>query len=173
MPKLALAIEFEEVEGRKLQPEAVRPPFNETRTWHPILHQTAGNGCQNHYLWASLLEPHPEYVPGLTRLSRCYEGSLIGWKITGSPSLDQLLEYRETIRLLIHPECNCNTSYRHLEEGYYPFDLSSLSLLTAEALPHFRHLNQLLQPEPEGLGLIEGSRWNPHWNLLLLGENSD
>lgn len=38
---------------------------------------------------------------------------------------------------LIHPDCNC--SYRDLEEGYYPIDLTSLPLLTAESLPQESH----------------------------------
>lgn len=64
-------------------------------------------------------------------------------------------------------------SYRDLEEGYYPFDLKNLSLLTIEVLPQWANLNELLQPEPEGLGIIASLHYHPRWKLLLLGYNSD
>lgn len=70
-----------------------------------------------------LLTPKPDAVSSLKALNQLYEGSLLGWRITKSPHLDDSLAYWENIRSLLHSDCDCNDSYRDLEEGYYPFDL--------------------------------------------------
>lgn len=171
LPQLVLAVEIFPESHPPPIPKSVKPPFSSNRVWHPICHQTAGNACQSRYLWATLLTPHPDALRGMITLNNRYESSLLGWDITGSPTLDDLNQYQQDIQTLIHPNCSCNATYRDLAEAFYPFDLSCLSVLTAESIPD--DLDSLLTPKPESASWLESLNWHQAWKLILLGKNCD
>ena len=171
LPQLVLAVEVKP-EHNEL-PECSRPQFNTSRTWYPICHKTAGNGCYSRYLWATLLEPRPDVLRGLFTLNNRYKGSLCGW--LSRPSFDSLVAYRKSIQSLVHPHANCNRTYQDLAEAFYPFDLDCLNLLSSETLPE--DLDTLLEPQPELLDPLDLlsllPNYSPKWKLLMLGQNCD
>jgi hypothetical protein len=132
------------------------------RPWFAIGHQHAGILCAQLHIVATPLTIRPSAWEGVAKLGRRWYGSSVG---RFSPSLTLLNEYRDSVRQLLHADCD--QSYEVFGEAVYPIDLDYLSTITTETTirPH-----DLIDWDPDyKIPLMPiGS-----WKLLILDTNSD
>lgn len=138
--------------------------FKKTRTFLPLQHQTAGLGCHQHYMFATVLKPrHPEKIKKLC--DHWYESNAGIF----SASLNEVNEYRTEINDLFGVDCN--GTYTFFEEGLYPIDLNEGSL-------EKMCIDRNLPKELDDLVIWESKMHRifgfiGRWKLFILGENSD
>jgi hypothetical protein len=94
------------------------PVLDERHEWLALAHQTGGVSCTRHEMVALRLEARPEVAAHMKHVAVERYGSDLttGW----SMSLSALRGYGDAIAPL---GLNCEYSYRHLGEGFYPADL--------------------------------------------------
>lgn len=142
------------------------------KPWKPakIEHTTAGLRCQIFYLYGLLLEPKPQVYQNMLGLN----GKWLGTNLNCFHiELDEILAYRKDVKNWF--KLDCNYSHRYLAEALYPLDIDatesgkSLSRLTNTVLPE--DLSELVQKPKTGKASLRIPIL--HWQLFILGKNSD
>ncbi len=138
--------------------------FKKGRAWQGIVHQTAGHGCHQHYMYGTLIKPRSKLMSKIQQITQHWLDSDCG--MGGGVALDEILEYRKQLQEEL--EVDCNHSYLDLEEGIYPIDctIKNLRKLSAEKFP--KELDSLIKWNKDG------PYFHPvDWRLYILGENCD
>jgi hypothetical protein len=129
-----------------------------------IVHQTAGHGCHQQYVYGMILKP--KKLPEMELLARNYYASEIGCY---SQSLNDIIKYRDTLDRLFGVDCNY--TYREFEEGFYPIDFSKENLeklaVDAASIPDPDSMIAWKESFDRVVGCIG------RWGLFILGENCD
>ncbi len=142
------------------------------KPWKPVKIEqtTAGLRCGIYYLYGLLLKPKPEVYQNMLGLN----GKWLGTNLNAYPILlDEILAYRKNIKNWF--KLDCNYSHRYLAEALYPLDIDatesgkSLSRLTDTVLPE--DLSELVQKPKTGKASLRIPIL--HWQLFILGKNSD
>lgn len=162
LPLLVLGVRVKDWEFKD-EENARDYKFAKTRTWHRIVHQTAGLACHQKHLTGTIITPKTgEVAMGLSGIATEWYDSNVG---IGGASLENILKYRES---LLKIGLDCNYSYPDFEEGFYPIDPEYARQISAEPLPS--NLDDLIEWD-SGLSRAIGSI--NRWGLWVLGPNSD
>jgi hypothetical protein len=163
LPSLILGIEVKPWEFEKPDMQRVYN-FKPGRTWVNLAHQTAGIGCHQHYIHATVLTPVSEKVRyGMTALQEKWLDSNVGAFGVGLKSLN---DYSADLRHLFGADCN--QSHRCFEEGIYPIDVEYVKDMVADDLP--KDLDDLIEWKDgwsRALGCIN------RFGFWVIGENCD
>ena len=139
--------------------------FNPGREWVKIQHQCGGMMCHQEYFIGTYLAPKDGGTTDRLRsLADKWLDSNVG---AFEVSLNDLLEYRDDLKLLFGADCN--NSYSLFREGLYPIDVEFLPALTND-LEEVKDYDNLIKWE-SGFDRAVGSIGR--WNLVVLGENCD
>lgn len=138
--------------------------FKATKKWLKIAHQTAGHGCNQHYMIATILNPTKTAKKLMKELNNIWLDSDCG---VFGVELDSIKFYREK---LLSYNLDCNNSYHNFEEGIYPIDFTNETLrkLTNDSFP--TDLDNLIKFDTK-ISKFCGSINRFH--LYILGENCD
>jgi len=141
--------------------------YKATKDWNflKLQHQTSGHACNRVYVYGLPLTPREPVKIKL--ISDGWLDSDMG--CFGKP-LDEVLKYREQIKVLF--DVDCNYTYEHLEEGIYPIDYSRENLDKMAT-----HIDGI--PENPDELLVWESKLSAlfgcinRWHIFILGENCD
>lgn len=133
--------------------------------WIRICWQGSGHGCSHTYIQGLLLEPNPETLNKMWKLSHDYVNSCLG---AFGLSFNDISEYRGRIQKDF--KADCQYSYRHLSEAVYPMDYDPEVLwrMTAGTFP--KDPDDMINWK-DALGQLYGLIGR--WNIFILGENCD
>jgi len=138
--------------------------FKPGRTWHLLAHQTAGVGCRQHYMHATVLTPLSDDIQRrMNALSKQWLHTDTG---ALGVSLDELSHYRSDLARLFGADCN--TSYPDFEEGLFPIDSQFVGKLTGDPLP--KDFDDLLEWKD---GFQRACGCLNRFRLCIIGPNSD
>jgi hypothetical protein len=139
--------------------------FKDKGKFQAIAHQTAGHACHQHYMLGRILQPRLKTLKAMNKINKYWFYSDCG---AGTPSLDEVNEYRRQLKELL--DVDCNYSYPDFEEGIYPIDFSiqTIRKLCSDKLPDRLESQIHFKSKTEK---ILGSIIN--WNLCILGDNCD
>jgi hypothetical protein len=143
------------------------PKFKD-RTWLKIAHQTAGLSCNQKFIIGTILTPKsPEILRSINLLCDKWLDSNMGcWGL----SLKEANEYENDLWRLFGANVGCNSSWKDLEEAWYPIDCTknALNTLTSDTLPD--NLDDLILWEngwERAMGCVN------RWSIRVLGLNGD
>jgi hypothetical protein len=144
------------------------PRFGRSRIWQKIAHQTAGLSCHQRHIIGTILTPKSlEIETAVKSLCDKWLDSNMGCFGLG---LAEANEYSNDLKRLFGKDVSCESSWRHLEEAWYPVDCTkdALSVLTSDILPE--NLDDLIE---WGNGWERAYGCINRWTLVFCGENSD
>jgi len=173
LPVLCLAVKYDPDLVERIEKEPFscfinkihKYNFTDERGWLDIVHDTAGNAINKHYMTGTILKPKTETGEGIKQINNSWLDTNCGvWGVT----LEEILEYKKQLNELL--EVDCNISYIDFEEGIYPIDCSveNIRKLAFDEVPD--KLDELIKWKSDlekFAGVVD------RWNLYILGQNSD
>jgi len=163
LPKLVLAIECSNIYSHS---DMRKYNFKQDRKWKLVVHQTAGMGCHQRYLYATELTPRTSTTrKKIKELCSFWLDSDIG--VFGK-TLTEVNSYNDQLDKMLG--VSCESSYMDFEEGIYPIDCTKDNLfkMTKTVLPDA--LDSFIEWDNE-MDKFVGCMGR--WKLFILGENGD